>query len=168
VLSIVATAAVMRYWPGAPRAATTGTRARFTFVLPEGDGVAFTNMAPLAISPDGTLLAYAGARAGKIQLFVHEFSSGETRVLEGTEGARSPFFNTDGRWIGFIANGKLRKITIGGTTLREIADAPDARGGSWGVDDMIYFAPTNTSGCGRCRRPVALRRGDHQAGSRGG
>jgi len=147
VVSIVATAAVMRYWSSAPAApTTTGPLARFSVVLPDGDGVAYTNMAPLAISPDGTLLAYAGARAGKIQLFVHEFSSGETRALEGTEGARSPFFNTDGRWIGFFANGKLRKITIGGTTLREIADAPDARGGSWGVDDNIYFAPTNASG----------------------
>jgi len=146
VLSIAATAAVMRYWSGAPPAAPTGPLARFTVVLPEGDGVAFTNIAPLAISPNGTLLAYAGARAGKIQLFVHDFSTGETRVLEGTEGARSPFFNTDGRWIGFFANGKLKKITIGGTTLREIADAPDARGGSWGVDDNIYFAPTNASG----------------------
>ena len=137
----------MRYWSGPPTAeATTGALAHFTVVLPEGDGVAFTNLAPLAISPDGTLLAYAGARAGKIQLFVYDFSTGETRVLEGTEGARSPFFNTDGRWIGFFANGKLKKITIGGTTLREIADAPDARGGSWGVDDNIYFAPTNASG----------------------
>jgi serine/threonine-protein kinase len=147
VLSIAATAAVMRYWSGAPPVATTARPlARFTVVLPDGDGVAFTNMAPLAISPDGTLLAYAGVRAGKIQLFVHDFSSAETRALEGTEGARSPFFNTDGRWIGFFANGKLKKITVGGTTLREIAEAPDARGGSWGVDDNIYFAPTNTSG----------------------
>ena len=146
VLSIAATAGMMRYWSGAPPTATTGPLARFTVVLPEGDRLAYTNLAPLAIAPNGTVLAYSGERAGKIQLFLYDVSSGETRALEGTEGGRSPFFSTDGRWIGFFANGKLKKITVGGTTLREIADAPDARGGSWGVDDNIYFAPTNASG----------------------
>jgi Tol biopolymer transport system component len=46
----------------------------------------------------------------------------------------------------FFAKGKLKKITVGGTAVKDVADAPDPRGGAWGADDIIYYAPTNTSG----------------------
>lgn len=39
-----------------------------------------------------------------------------------------------------------QRISVSGTSLQEIADALDARGGTWSTDDVIYFAPTNTSG----------------------
>ena len=130
----------------APSTSSLQTPAHFTIVLPEGTEVAYSNMAPLAIAPNGQVVAFAGRHAGRIQLFIHDVSSGETKALDGTDDARSPFFSSDGRWIAFFARAKLKKITVGGTSLEEIADAPDARGGSWSVDDVIYFAPLNTSG----------------------
>ena len=119
---------------------------RFTIVLPEGVEMVNTNMAPLAIAPDGRTIAFPGRRAGKTLLFVNDFSTGETRALEATDDVRSPFFSPDGRWIGFFGKSKLQRISVSGTSLQEIADAADARGGTWGTDDVIYFAPTNTSG----------------------
>lgn len=58
------------------------------------------------------------------------------------------FFSPDGRWIGFFADRKLKKVTLSGGASVPIADAPDARGGAWGDDDRIVFAPTTTSGLG--------------------
>ena len=66
--------------------------------------------------------------------------------LAGTEGAFAPFFSPDGRWIGFFAQGKLKKVLATGGGLQTLCDAATGFGGSWGTDDFIYFAPFNTSG----------------------
>ena len=42
----------------------------------------------LALSPDGTKIAFVGAREGERHLFLQTLDDGETRVLPGTEGAR--------------------------------------------------------------------------------
>ena len=111
----------------------------FAIDLPEGSEVVRTDMAPLAISPDGRTVAFSGSRAGHRYLFINDITTGETRALDGTDTARSPFFSPDGRWIGFFEHNKLKKITIGGASLQEIADAPDASGGTWSSDDVIYY-----------------------------
>jgi serine/threonine-protein kinase len=130
-----------------PSLSTTGGElARFTVVLPDGDEVTNTNIVPLAIAPNGSAFVYTGLRAGKTQLFLHDFSSGNTTPLEGTDEARSPFFSPNGRWIGFFAKSKMKKITVGGTAVADVADVRDPRGGAWGPDDMIYYAPTSTAG----------------------
>jgi WD40-like Beta Propeller Repeat len=46
----------------------------------------------------------------------------------------------------FFANGKLKKVSVSGATLQTLCDAADPRGGAWGADDWIYFAPNNLSG----------------------
>ncbi len=146
ILAIAATAAVMRWWP-AGEPSTAGSRLlRVSVALPDGDQLVNTNRAAAAISPDGTLVVYSGARAGRSQLFLRSLTEADARPLPGTENGLSPFFSPDSRWIGFFAQGKLKKVTVGGTAMQDIADAPDNRGGSWAVDDTIYFAPTNVSG----------------------
>src|SRR5207253_6637756 len=62
---------------------------------------------------------------------------------------RTPVFSPDGKWIGFFASGKVRKITADGAGLLDLADAVDGRGGFWASDDTIYFAPTNVAGIWR-------------------
>jgi serine/threonine-protein kinase len=79
-------------------------------------------------------------------LFVRDFADTEPRALAGTDGATGPFFKPDGRWIGFFADGKLKKVTVAGTGLQELADAPFSMGGTWSADDTIYFAPRNITG----------------------
>ena len=126
--------------------ASAPVTARFTIVLPDGVDVVNANLAPLAIAPNGQIVAFSGRRAGRSQLYVHDVSTGETKALDGTDDARSPFFSPDGRWIGFFARGKLKKMAVTGTSLLDVADAPDSRGGTWAADDVIYYALTNTSG----------------------
>jgi serine/threonine protein kinase/Tol biopolymer transport system component len=167
-LSVAATVAVMSFRPGASSPPVNSQIGRFTVVLPDGDEVTVVNMVPLALAPDGGSMVYTGLRAGKTQLFLHDFAAGKTTPIDGTDQARSPFFAPDGRWVAFFSRGKLRKITIGGASPGEIADARDARGGAWGPDDTIYYAPTNTSGLWKVRAnggtAAELTKVDHAAG----
>ena len=60
--------------------------------------------------------------------------------LNGTEGASSPFFSPDGKWVAFFADLKLKKVPVTGGAVVSLADAPSPRGGSWGEDGTIVFA----------------------------
>jgi serine/threonine protein kinase len=124
--------------------------ARLTVSLPPGDtlGVSFPSV---ALSPDGRTLAYTAnrARSNSSQLFVRAIDSLDVAPLSGTEGATAPFFSPDGRWIGFFAQGKLKKVLATGGGVEALCDAASGLGGSWGTDDTIYFAPFNTSGIWR-------------------
>src|SRR5260370_3549150 len=61
--------------------------------------------------------------------------------LSGTENALEPFFSPDGQWLGFFADGKLKKASIEGGASVTLCDVPSGRGGSWGEDGTIVFAP---------------------------
>jgi len=112
--------------------------------VPQGTSFIFSGDAggPPAISPDGRFLAFvAGPPAGTPQIYVRPLDSLESRPLPGTDNAWSPFWSPDSRKIGFFADGKLKTIGLeaGGPII--ICDAPNARGGSWGKDGSIIFAP---------------------------
>ena len=155
VLVVVATAGVVllaiaggiRLWSRAAAPGSASRVSRLSISLPDGDEVTSLHLRPLAMSPDGASVVYVGLRGDNAeQLYLRALDEAEPKALAGTEGARSPFFSPDGRWIGFFAKGQLKKVTVGGTALQTLADARDARGGSWGKDDTLYFAPTNSSG----------------------
>jgi eukaryotic-like serine/threonine-protein kinase len=131
--------------PAAPVASVTPIR--LSIAVPDGDQVIETNMLPLAISPDGSRVAYVGLREGVQHLFLRSLASSTPTLVVDTEGARSPFFSPDGQWVGFFAHGKVKKAAVAGGAVQVIADgAPDARGGAWSPDGTIYFAPSNTTG----------------------
>ena len=101
-----------------------------------------TSAVPLAISADGTLLAYcAHVDKGADLLWVQRLATGEASALAGTEGASQPFFSPDGRQIAFFAAGKLHRVSAEGGPITTIAVASDPRGGSWGSRGVIAFAP---------------------------
>jgi hypothetical protein len=101
------------------------------------------------LSPNGQTLVYAGTRDGKRALFVRSLGALESTMLSGTEGAMQPFFSPEGRWVGFFAGGQLKKIAVTGGAAVTLAPAPDARGGTWGADDTIVYAPATTVGLSR-------------------
>ncbi len=94
----------------------------------------------LALAPDGRTLAYIAQGT----LYVRALDSLESIGLDGTDGAESPFFSPDGRWIGFVQRGGLKKISIDGGPVLDITAASesvgDYVGASWAEDDTIVFA----------------------------
>jgi len=65
--------------------------------------------------------------------------------LPGTEGATFPFWSPDNRFLGFFADGKLKKLDTSGGPPVTLADAMVGRGGTWSKDNvMIVFAPSNS------------------------
>lgn len=95
-----------------------------------------------AISPDGRRLAFSAAPAGgQLQLWVRPLDSFTAQALAGTERATYPFWSPDSRDVGFFADGKLKKIDPSGGPAQTICDAQEGRGGTWGPDGTIVFAP---------------------------
>ena len=94
----------------------------------------------MALSSDGTALAFVAAQGRVPVLWVRALDAIENRALPGTEGASLPFWSPDGRTLGFFADGKLKRIDVGGGRPLVLADAPNARGGAWGPGGVILFA----------------------------
>jgi serine/threonine-protein kinase len=113
---------------------------RFAITLPPGDQLGPGR--PVALSPDGSQLAYLAIRGSARQLYLRAMGSLETKAIPGTEGALDPFFSPDGQWIGFFAGGKMKKVSVNGGAALSLADAGDPLGASWGSQGTIVFAPT--------------------------
>jgi eukaryotic-like serine/threonine-protein kinase len=99
------------------------------------------------LSPQGDKIVFLahGPNSPKA-LWVRALDSFTAQRLEGTEGAFDPFWSPDGRSIGFFTTEKLNRIDAAGGPPIAVADALNARGGSWGADDVILFAPNIQSG----------------------
>jgi len=153
VIAVAAIAAIGTYgltrWLLPAGAVGNDAVAHVSVALPDGVELGSVSLLPIALSHDGTRVAYAGLHDGKTRIYVRALSEPEAVALDGTEGGDGPFFSPDGRWIGFFAGSKLRKIAVGGAALQTLADAPFHRGGDWGDDGYIYFAPTNVGGIWR-------------------
>ena len=101
-----------------------------------------TTSHPLALSPDGTRMAYAASGSGgQPQLFLQALDQFQPRVIPGTEGAQNPFFSPDGQWVGFTADGALRRVSVTAGTPVAICDIPaiGPSGADWGSDNRIVF-----------------------------
>ena len=108
---------------------------RFEMVLPEGDIFRGTNRHIVAMSPRGTHLVYVSNN----RLYLRTLDQIEPVPIRGTEASREPFFSLDGEWIGFYANGYLKKVAITGGTPVTLCEADNPFGASWSADGTIVF-----------------------------
>jgi serine/threonine-protein kinase len=79
---------------------------------------------PIAISPDGRMIAFTARDSQTSRLFVRAIDEFESRALAGTEGAHTPFFSPDGNWIGFVGDRSIFKVAVTGGLPVQIAEAP--------------------------------------------
>jgi Tol biopolymer transport system component/predicted Ser/Thr protein kinase len=99
-----------------------------------------------ALSPDGSHLVFVAVDSVPTRnLWVRELSRPAAYMLTGTQDASYPFWSPDGTEIGFFAEGKMKRIPRSGGMATVVCDAVRGRGGSWGTDDRILFAPSNTT-----------------------
>jgi len=76
------------------------------------------------------------------------------KVTSNAAADMTPMFSPDGRWIGFFARGKLKKIAVTGGAPVTLADAMSTRGGAWGEDDTI-IAGSGAPSTGLLRIPAS-------------
>jgi eukaryotic-like serine/threonine-protein kinase len=94
----------------------------------------------IAVSPDGRHLAFTAATGGNVQLWVRALDSTDARPLAGTQGAIFPFWSPDSRFIGFFADGRLKKIEVTGGPALTLCEAPrTVTGAAWSRDGVILF-----------------------------
>jgi serine/threonine-protein kinase len=115
-----------------------------------GPGARLSNdrgMHVIAISPDGMRIAFAcQAPNGELQICTRRFDQSQPVALPGTEGVRRIFFSPDGKWVGFGAQGKLKKISVEGGAPFTLCDAPFDRGAAWGEDGFIVASLSSPRG----------------------
>jgi serine/threonine-protein kinase len=152
-----------------PPLETAGYPTKFTVPLP-ADHFVVSYRPSLAISPDGRNLIFAARHGSTAWLFRRSMDSLETIRLEGTQGAYGPFLSPDGGWVGFFADGRLKRVAIAGGPVFEVCDAPKSVGGSWGTDDRIIFG-SDVGGLWRIPaeggRPEVLTRPQYNRGELG-
>jgi len=140
VLGLIAIALAIGFVQRAPKPVQP---MRFTAEL--GADASFSEArrgADAVLSPDGTRMAFVAVGADKMQrLYLRPLDQMQATVLLGTEEARDPFFSPDGQWIAFFTGDKLKKISVQGGVAFTLCDAPNARGGDWGDNGLIVFAP---------------------------
>ena len=131
-----------------PRATSSTSERHLNVVLPDSVPVAVTGEAPLgiwqksiAISGDGRTIAYIARTRGTNRLAVRRIDDSHVVTIPGTEGAYTPFFSPDGRWIAFFAGTTLSKVSVaGGAPITIATNLVTPVGGAWPVADRILVA----------------------------
>jgi hypothetical protein len=116
-----------------------GSVVRASILPPRGTGFLTASLwaSPPVLSPDGTRLAFhARDENGKTLLYVRQLNSLEAQPLPGTDDGRFPFWSPDGREIGFIAHGKLKKVDADGGPPQTLCDC-EGFGGTWSKTGVI-------------------------------
>src|SRR5881296_3275294 len=91
----------------------------------------------LAISPDGSRLAYIGGP--RSQLLIRARNQLHAIAVPGTEGASTPFFSPDGSKVGFLRVQDVQIASINGAPPITVLDSlTGVSGASWGPDNFIY------------------------------
>jgi Tol biopolymer transport system component len=124
------------FWKRAPKPPRV---VRFEIAIPPG----ISAIDAPKISPDGKTLAFnATDSAGKTQIWIRPLNALASQPLAGTEGTRRPFWSPDSRYLGFVADGKLKKIDVTGGPPTKICDAPTGVDGSWSPEGVILLDGT--------------------------
>jgi hypothetical protein len=120
--------------------------ARFEIVPPATQSLAIQGAdRNIAISPDGQYIVYR-AGGGLGQLVVRAIDRLDGDPLAGITNARAPFFSADSQWIGFFDGAGLKKVSItGGSAVTIWKNYVVPRGASWGDDNSIVFATSDTT-----------------------
>jgi Tol biopolymer transport system component len=126
-----------------PPAAPAVTRFRYT--LPKGQNFTRAGRHIIAISPDGTKLAYVANQ----QLYLRSMDQLDAEPIRGTnEDPAEPVFSPDGQWIAyFVASGgnsgalfRLKKIAVaGGAPVTLSSQVPGLPyGAAWSGGNIVF------------------------------
>jgi len=132
---LIAATLALQVWRQAEKAQVPSR----SFVLPLPVPITDSWQPILAISPDGSQIAYSGG-APKSHLYLRRQHELDFKPIDGTERGYDPFFSPDGEWIGFFADRKLKKVPVSGGQVIELTDPGVVpSGGFWETGESILF-----------------------------
>jgi serine/threonine-protein kinase len=115
---------------------------RFVVTLPEGQNFTNAGRHAIAISPDGTAIAYTANQ----RLYLRAIGDFEARPIQGIDEGNTiinPVFSPDGRSIAFYAGGErtLKRIAVSGGAPVTLGTFTNPIGMSWGPDGILLGQP---------------------------
>jgi eukaryotic-like serine/threonine-protein kinase len=137
--ALAAAAVVAAVWFGlslmrAPRAPAPHVL-RTNLLLPEK-----VQLHLAVLSPDGGRIVFSGLGAdGRDHLWLRSLDSYDSVPIAGAEGGIFPFWSPDGRFIGFFADKKLKRVEANGGSVIDLVEG-DGVGGAWAPNGDILFA----------------------------
>jgi eukaryotic-like serine/threonine-protein kinase len=116
----------------------TAVEARLSLLLPPGmDFPDRDNQ--IAISSDGTMIAYVAASAGEApRLVLKKLGAESEQIIGDAIDVRDPFFSPNGRWVGFIAGDTIRKVSIADGQTQVVCHAPRGVTASWSHGVILF------------------------------
>jgi serine/threonine-protein kinase len=102
------------------------------------------NGTSFAIAPDGSRIAFSGAREGRRSLFIHTLATGRTAEIPNSSGALNPMFSPDSYWLAFAHQSSVKKVPAAGGPIQTERDGP-ARQMTWLPDGRILRGGGNNS-----------------------
>jgi eukaryotic-like serine/threonine-protein kinase len=96
----------------------------------------------VSVSPDGRRLLFATS-GDDGRLWIQRLDSLTAEPIQGTEGARQPFWSPDGRFLGYQTGGgggsqRLKTVDLSGGPSRTLTDMATGRG-AWSSQGFILF-----------------------------
>ncbi len=124
--------------------------ARLSLELPAQLTLASDFAAPFAVSPDGSHLAVLALDRDTPRLYLRRMDGIDLVAVPGTEGAWQPSFSADGRSLLFFADRKLKRVSLPGGPVVDLAETgANPRGVSGSPDGAIVLAASSTAGLAR-------------------
>jgi eukaryotic-like serine/threonine-protein kinase len=99
---------------------------------------------PVVISPDGKTLAFSAVDdKGRTNLWLRPLDTQQATMLPSTEDAATPFWSPDSHYLAFIADRKLKTISVSGGDAQTLTDDVYSDVGDWSPDGIILFCKQN-------------------------
>ena len=125
--------------------AESSTVVRYEISTPDKTALNLIRWPSMALSADGSTVVFVGTTNGIQGLYVRRRDETAIKPIPGTEGASSPAFSPDGKWIAFLADRTLKKTTLDGQ-VATVLKVDDARGISWAGEDTLLYSPDASEG----------------------
>jgi serine/threonine-protein kinase len=96
----------------------------------------------VALSPDGTHLAYTSAGGTRgFYIALRPLDRLDALPIAGTDDGRFPVFSPDGKSIAYsLGPGGVRRVSITGGDVIDLGDGDFTNGAAWGDDNTIVFS----------------------------
>ncbi|MGA2363354.1 MAG: protein kinase [Candidatus Aminicenantales bacterium] len=151
--------ALMRYFRPAPSSSVVASTIKvepkhWLAGMPEVEDLGHPTRTAIAISSDARFVVYSATEENPgpqtmPRLYLRRMDQSEAKPITGTNGGINPFFSPDNSWVGFWADGKLKKVPIEGGVPATLCDVSLLFGANWGRDNSIVFSDGSSAGLSR-------------------